>query len=78
VRHPARAGGLYGPTRHFHCAHCKAWAFTRPEGLDAFVNVRATMLDDHSWFVPFAETSDERQTGFGEMAALALALVSEG
>jgi len=38
-------GGLHGPTRHFHCDHCKSWLFTRPEGLDAFVNIRTTMLD---------------------------------
>ena len=50
-------GGLHGPTRHFHCPHCKSWLFTRPEGMDGFVNVRATMLDDHRWFVPFVETS---------------------
>ena len=30
--------------------------FTRPEGLDFFVNLRATMLDDPSWFTPFIET----------------------
>lgn len=29
--------------------------FTRPEGFD-FVNIRATMLDDPSGFVPFIET----------------------
>ncbi|MEO6772434.1 MAG: GFA family protein [Kofleriaceae bacterium] len=49
-------GGLHGPARHFHCDHCKSWLFTRPEGMDAFVNVRATMLDDPRWFVPFVET----------------------
>ena len=30
--------------------------FTRNEGLDWFVNVRATMLDDPSRFTPFVET----------------------
>ncbi len=30
--------------------------FTRPEGIDTFVNLRATMLDDPSWFTPFIET----------------------
>ena len=30
--------------------------FTRPEGMDAFVNVRATMLDDARWYEPFIET----------------------
>jgi len=49
-------GGLHGPSRHFHCAHCKTWAFTRPEGLTQFVNVRATMLDDAKGFEPFIET----------------------
>lgn len=37
-------------------------AFTRPEGMDGFVNVRATMLDDHAWYAPFVETS--RAEGF--------------
>ena len=49
-------GGLHGPTRHFFCEYCMSWLFTRPEGFDAFVNVRATMLDDPSDFVPFVET----------------------
>lgn len=49
-------GGIHGPNRHFHCDYCKTWAFTRPSGMDAFVNLRATMLDDHGWFVPFVET----------------------
>ena len=50
-------GGLHGETRHFHCDYCKSWLFTRPHGMDGFVNVRATMLDDPSWFAPYAETS---------------------
>jgi hypothetical protein len=33
-----------------------SWMFTRPEGFDSFVNLRPTMLDDRSWFVPFIET----------------------
>jgi hypothetical protein len=55
-------GGLHGATQHFHCPHCKTWAFTRPDGMEGFVNLRATMLDDHSWFVPFVETC--RDEGF--------------
>lgn len=50
-------GGIHGPDKHFHCEHCKSWLFTRPSGMDIFVNVRATMLDDHSWYRPFVETS---------------------
>ncbi len=49
-------GGLHGPTRHFFCPHCMSWSFTRPEGLDAFVNVRVTLLDDARSFTPFIET----------------------
>lgn len=49
-------GGIHGPDRHFHCDYCKSWLFTRPSGMDELVNVRATMLDEHGWFVPFVET----------------------
>lgn len=49
-------GGLHGATRHFFCPHCMSWLFTRPEGLDDLVNVRATMLDDACTFMPFIET----------------------
>lgn len=49
-------GGLRGPTRHFFCPHCMSWLFTRPEGLDDFVNVRSTLLEDAKQFTPFIET----------------------
>lgn len=49
-------GGLHGASRHFFCPHCMSWMFTRPEGLDWFVNLRPTMLDDPGWFTPFVET----------------------
>jgi hypothetical protein len=49
-------GGLHGPSRHYFCPHCKSWMFTRPEGIDFFVNLRPTMLDDASWFTPYVET----------------------
>ncbi len=55
-------GGLHGERiRHHFCPHCKSWMFTRVVGMDFFVNVRATMLDDVSWYTPFLETwTDER------------------
>jgi hypothetical protein len=54
-------GGLHGATRHYFCAHCMSWLFTRPEGLHDYVNVRATMLDDSQSFSPFIETyTDEK------------------
>ncbi len=50
-------GGLHGPqARHYHCPYCKSWMFTRPQGMDMFVNLRPTMLDDAKWFSPFIET----------------------
>ncbi|MGK9052012.1 GFA family protein [Neorhizobium sp. CSC1952] len=50
-------GGLHGAdAHHYHCPHCKSWMFTKPRGMDWFVNIRPTMLDDASWFVPFIET----------------------
>lgn len=49
-------GGLRGRARHYFCSHCMSWLFTKPEGLDDMVNVRATMFDDAQSFVPFVET----------------------
>jgi hypothetical protein len=49
-------GGLHGPARHYFCDYCMSWLFTRPEGMDDFVNVRSTMLEDAHFFRPFVET----------------------
>jgi hypothetical protein len=49
-------GGLHGATRHFFCPHCMSWLFTRPEGAEAFVNVRTPMFDDPSGLDPYMET----------------------
>jgi hypothetical protein len=49
-------GGLHAETRHFFCPHCMSWMFTRPQGADHVVNVRATLLDDATGFTPFMET----------------------
>lgn len=49
-------GGLRGPvSRHHHCPACLGWLFTRNEGMDWFVNVRASVLDDHGWYEPYSE-----------------------
>ncbi|WP_431191241.1 GFA family protein [Leptolyngbya subtilissima] len=54
-------GGLHGATRRYFCAHCMSWLFTRLEGMDDFVNVRSTMLDDAQAYSPFVETyTDEK------------------
>ena len=49
-------GGLHGEARHYFCDYCKTWMFTRPQGVDFFVNVRTTMLDEPDRFPPFVET----------------------
>jgi hypothetical protein len=49
-------GGLHGAARHYFCGYCMSWMFTRPDGIDFFVNLRPTMLDDAGWFSPFIET----------------------
>lgn len=57
-------GGLHGAARHYFCGWCMTWMFTRPDGIDFFVNVRPTMLDDPSWFTPYVETyTDEKLPG---------------
>jgi len=56
VRGETVLGGLHGEVQHHHCDHCKSWVFTRPPGDLPFVNLRATLLDDASWFQPYVET----------------------
>ncbi|MCA8869711.1 MAG: GFA family protein [Rhodobacteraceae bacterium] len=49
-------GGMHGDVHHHHCPHCLSWVFTTAEFFQGVVNLRATMLDDPTWFVPFIET----------------------
>ena len=48
-------GGL-NRDMHSFCPECLSWMFTRLTGMDWFVNVRATVLDDHHWVEPYVET----------------------
>jgi hypothetical protein len=48
-------GGLKGATRHHFCPSCMSWLYTQPEGMDGFVNVRSTMLDDPTTHRPFVD-----------------------
>ncbi len=61
-------GGLHGEDiRHHHCSLCLSWVFTRtPMG---FVNVRAAMLDDAGWFVPFVEVQTAEKLPWAEVPA---------
>jgi hypothetical protein len=49
-------GGLRRELQHFFCPACMSWLYTRPPGLEDFVNVRATLLEDAASFEPFIET----------------------
>ena len=54
---PVRGGAKSPELHHFHCPDCLSWVFTRVSGMeDRFVNVRATLFDDPSWFAPFIES----------------------
>lgn len=61
-------GGL-NADQHYFCPRCMTWMFTRPPGLDWFVNLRATMLDDHGWFEPFMETFTNEKLAWAETGA---------
>jgi hypothetical protein len=63
-------GGLHGPSRHYFCPYCMSWMFTRPEGLDQFVNVRSTMLDDPTWAAPFIETYTREKLPWANTSAV--------
>jgi len=63
-------GGLQGELRHHFCGWCKSWLFTRIPGLDWFVNVRATMLDDPGWYAPFVETCTAEKLPWAETPAV--------
>ena len=62
-------GGLHGATRHHFCPHCLSWLFTLPGGDPDFVNVRASALDDHAWFVPFIDFFTEAKLPWAETGA---------
>jgi hypothetical protein len=63
-------GGLRGPElHHYLCPNCMTWMFTRVEGIDAFVNVRPTLLADRSWFSPFIETMTKEKLAWAQTPA---------
>lgn len=63
-------GGMHGADRHYFCGHCMTWMFTRPGGIDAFVNCRATLLDETDWFSPFVETYTSTKLPFADTGAV--------
>ncbi len=67
-----QVGGLRGPDlNHFHCSDCLSWVFTRVVGMEVqSVNVRATLFDDASWFVPYLETHTSTKLGWVTVPAV--------
>ena len=64
-------GGVHGDDiHHYHCQHCKSWMFTRMAGMDWFINVRPTMLEDATWFAPFVETYTSTKFPWAETGAI--------
>ncbi|MFO2464343.1 GFA family protein [Pseudomonas sp. 15FMM2] len=63
-------GGLHGAARHYFCGYCMSWLFTRPQGIDDLINLRATMLDDASDYVPFMETWTSEKLPWASIPAI--------
>ena len=63
-------GGLHGATRHYFCPHCMSWLFTRPEGMDEFVAVRSTLMEDARIYSPFIETYADAQLPWARTPAV--------
>ncbi|HKD55290.1 MAG TPA: GFA family protein [Steroidobacteraceae bacterium] len=63
-------GGLHGPLQHYFCPYCMSWMFTKPPGMDWFVNVRASLLDDAEMFAPFIETCTKEKLSWATTPAV--------
>ncbi|MDP3735765.1 MAG: GFA family protein [Hyphomonadaceae bacterium] len=62
-------GALHGASKYLYCPNCLNWLFTRPAGMDAFVNVRPTMFDVPAWSTPFIETCTSEKLSWASTAA---------
>jgi hypothetical protein len=54
TRGEPEAGWSPSEHRHFFCRRCRNWLFLPVSGT-GIVNLRATVLDDSSWFAPHVE-----------------------
>jgi hypothetical protein len=64
-------GGLHGrDAHHYFCPHCMTWMFTKGEGMDWFVNVRPTLLEDAADFAPYMETLLSKKLPFAQTSAV--------
>lgn len=63
-------GGLKGPEiHHQHCPNCLSWVFTTFGPDRPFVNLRAVMLDDATWFRPYAESYTSERLPWAQTGA---------
>jgi hypothetical protein len=63
-------GGLHGPLQHYFCPYCMSWMFTRPPGMEWFVNVRSSLLDEAERFAPFIETCTKEKLSWAKTPAV--------
>ena len=61
-------GGLHGATRHHFCPYCMSWMFTRPAGMDEFVNLRpsVTFIEGARWEEIFGVRVSCRRSGLAD------------
>ena len=63
-------GGLKGPEiHHQHCPDFLSWVFTTFGPDRPFVNLRAVMLDDATWFRPYAESYTSEKLPWAQTGA---------
>jgi hypothetical protein len=62
-------GGRQAEPKHYFCPFCKSWMFTRPSDAPWLVNLRASVLDDHSWVVPTIEFWTSEKLPWAETGA---------
>lgn len=62
-------GGLRKDVEHYFCPDCMTWVFSRMPGMDWFVNVRSTLLDEPARFAPYVEAWTDEKLPFAETGA---------
>ncbi|MDO8422779.1 MAG: GFA family protein [Parvibaculum sp.] len=63
-------GGMHEKPIHYFCPHCMSWVFTRFDEASPFMNLRATMLDDATWFEPFIESCVPERLPWAQTTAI--------
>ena len=63
-------GGRRSERRQHHfCPSCMNFIFTRIEGANSRVNLRASVLDDLTWFIPFVELMTDEKLSWANVPA---------